>query len=776
MIKYFLTISYYDYKGGVEWLRVFRKSYARYRKHGFEWMIQRLLKEYESINSSIVYGKLEYDSKRETLVFVSHESSATGAPLLGHNIAGKLSERYNIIHIMMKRSNIHDAFLTNCDLMLSGIQSTPYISSKLFLNKISKQRAIKCVICNSVVTYPVLQAAHDLNMPSLSLIHEFSEYTRPTGTMFKIVKDADAIVVPAAIIKDSLLKEVMQYVDYKRVPNHIHIIPQGKLPDIPDTYGDENTPEELYSKLKINSGEDVKIIVASGWVQIRKGTDSFVALARYIKQLYSGKCKFVWVGDGFDPERDLGYSVWLQREIEFSGLGDDFIFLQHQKNLDTIFAIADVFCMTSRMDPFPNVVIDALNHDLHIACFDHASGSVEFLLKHGADCTVADYLDTYRLSEKLVSYLESSQRKKTGINKSIVEKHLNFDQYIDAIDRMAEAAVEFREKSHKITEFIIASGEFDSRFCGGEENDQASCRNYVDNALKGIHTHNPKPGFSEHLWLTQNSVDNPYIVPLYEALKVGRSATHHVKIVPDREPGNVNFTYAVHLHLFYLDLADWFAGYFQHLPGTFDLFITVIKKDAEDQIVRAFSGCGARNVKVVYVENIGRDSGPLFFGLKDRVLNGHYAVIGHFHSKKSLDIEGGMGDRWRTFLMENLIGDKAVARSVLSIFNDPKVGLVFPDDPHVVDIGDNREYIKKLCDMLNLPAVEETPIFPVGNMFWARIDAINTLFGLNPEAVLEKEPLPYDGSYMHAIERITPAIVHSQNYEIRTVYLQGSKW
>lgn len=775
----FAAVMLHDFKRTKEWDRIFRKSYARYRKHGWDWMIQQLTREYASIRNHEFHserqGHLSYNFSKETVVFVSHESSATGAPLLGYSIADKLSEKYNIIHIVIKPSNIHDSFLDNCDLILSGIQGSPYIGSKFFLNKIIKQRFVKCVICNSVVTYPVLQAAHDLNIPTLSLIHEFSEYTRPSGTMFNTLKYADQIIVPATIIKNSLLKEFTKFVDYKRTPNHIHIMPQGKLPYIPETYGDDETPEALYAKFNIDPNDDVKIIVGSGFVQIRKGTDSFISTARYIKQLYGGKCKFVWVGDGYDPEGDLGYSVWLQREIKFSGLGDDFVFLEHQKNLDAIFSISDVFCMTSRMDPFPNVVIDALNYDLHIACFDHASGSVEFLQKHGADCTVADYLDTYRLAEGIVRHMESNTNK-NGVNRLIVDKYLNFNTYVKSIDTLIEASVEFKTKSRMITDVIMESGEFDSRFYSDAGSDDASCRNYVENALKGIHTHNPKPEFSENKWLSENSVDNPYIVPLYEALKRGSLVTHEVKIVPDGESGVVRFVYAVHLHLFYLELADLFAGYFQYLPGTFDLLITVVENDVEDQVVKAFSACGARDVKVVCVENIGRDSGPLFFGLKDMVLKGDYEVIGHFHSKKSFDIDGGMGDRWRTFLMENLIGDEAVARSVLSIFNDSKVGLIFPDDPHVVDIGENKKYIDDLCNMLNLPTIVETPIFPLGNMFWARVDAIKELFGLNPNTVLQKEPLPYDGSYMHAIERITPHLVVERGYEFTTVYKKGTKW
>jgi lipopolysaccharide biosynthesis protein len=105
-----------------------------------------------------------------------------------------------------------------------------------------------------------------------------------------------------------------------------------------------------------------------------------------------------------------------------------------------------------------------------------------------------------------------------------------------------------------------------------------------------------------------------------------------------------------------------------------------------------------------------------------------------------------------------------------------KVGLVFAEDRHFMDMGDNKSYINELGAMLGLPEVNETPLFPLGNMFWARIDAIKDIFELDKDVVIQPEPLPYDGSYMHALERITPAVVNKNGYKYVTVYKDGTSW
>jgi hypothetical protein len=53
-----------------------------------------------------------------------------------------------------------------------------------------------------------------------------------------------------------------------------------------------------------------------GAVQIRKGADLFIECAAILKSLPEGdRFQFVWIGDGFDPEYELGYSVYLADQI-----------------------------------------------------------------------------------------------------------------------------------------------------------------------------------------------------------------------------------------------------------------------------------------------------------------------------------------------------------------------------------------------------------------------------------------------------------------------------
>ncbi|MBK2105435.1 hypothetical protein [Francisella philomiragia] len=75
----------------------------------------------ELILSSFTTGCQPYDKNKKTVILVTHQSSATGAPLLGLNIGKCLKARYNLIHYVMDRSNIHDAFLEDCFVLVDGL-------------------------------------------------------------------------------------------------------------------------------------------------------------------------------------------------------------------------------------------------------------------------------------------------------------------------------------------------------------------------------------------------------------------------------------------------------------------------------------------------------------------------------------------------------------------------------------------------------------------------------------------------------------------------------
>ena len=125
-------------------------------------------------------------------------------------------------------------------------------------------------------------------------------------------------------------------------------------------------------------------------------------------------------------------------------------------------------------------------------------------------------------------------------------------------------------------------------------------------------------------------------------------------------------------------------------------------------------------------------------------------------------------------LLENVLGGNTHAIDIIlkQFEDDPQVGLVFPSDPYITGWEKNKEHACKLTSRLKLNSeLPDQFDYPVGNMFWARVCAIEE--ALNAKFQWENfpsEPLPYDGSDLHAIERLWPFIVAKNGYKIINTY------
>ena len=185
------------------------------------------------------------------------------------------------------------------------------------------------------------------------------------------------------------------------------------------------------------------------------------------------------------------------------------------------------------------------------------------------------------------------------------------------------------------------------------------------------------------------------------------------------------------MHVFY---QDQLAGIVERLKlnaSTPDLFVSVTSEDAAAQTRRRLSDYRGRIVDLQVTPNLGRDIGPLLtqFG---RALCASYDIIGHLHTKKSVHVANRpFAEAWNTFLLENLVGGErggAMLDSILSsMASDPTIGMVFPDDPHVLSWTSNRKFADELAARMKCGELPEQFNFPIGSMFWMR-SAVLTKF------------------------------------------------
>ena len=100
----------------------------------------------------------------------------------------------------------------------------------------------------------------------------------------------------------------------------------------------------------------------------------------------------------------------------------------------------------------------------------------------------------------------------------------------------------------------------------------------------------------------------------------------------------------------------------------------------------------------------------------------------------------------------------------------PDVGMVFTDDPNILSWDANYAHARELANLMQIGVLPGYFNFPVGTMFWGRTKALAPLMRLNLRFEdLPKEPLPIDGSMLHALERLFPMIVEKAGFSYALV-------
>ena len=240
---------------------------------------------------------------------------------------------------------------------------------------------------------------------------------------------------------------------------------------------------------------------------------------------------------------------------------------------------------------------------------------------------------------------------------------------------------------------------------------------------------------------------------------------------------------AIQVHLYYEDLLEEIINKTNNIPLKFDLFITMIsslEKIKLDQYLKTFSKANKYEIKTV--ENKGRDILPLIIQMKNKIKN--YKYLCHLHTKKSKH-KKNLGEQWRNYLYENLLGSKIIITEILSDFEHyEKLGFIFPEpyyeiiknifDFNNIEFGLHRKNKKYMNYVLNkiFPGYEigNNLIFPLGNMFWAKVNSIHQIFKIRFLKKFPKELNQTDGTIMHAIERIWLYLVKLNGFYYKIIF------
>lgn len=718
-------------------------------------------------------GEQHLKADRETILIVSHEASRSGAPVLAYNLVRALVERYNVVVLLMAPGPLSPAFL-DAGAAVMSVPNLKHRPERVYrtVDRLCGRFGFKFALVNSLESRAALPALYDRDVPSICLIHEFAScYTRPREVIGEACFWSDEMVFSArATLEDALAA-------YPELHNRLcHILPQGRcLPPVEAVDKTRLRAEQERIRRLMHSGnsaEDRVIVLGAGYVNFRKGVDLFLDCAARVIRAPSGRnCRFVWIGKGFEPDQDPEYSVFLADRLRRDGLQDHVLFIDETSAIETAYQEADLLLLPSRLDPLPNVAIDAMAHGVPVLCFDRTTGIADFLSDSGlGSLCVADYLDSADMAAKILALADSrALRRQTAARcRQASRAFFDMNNYVARLQALAEGAYERARQERADTWTILESGLFRSDFAcppqWRETTDKKKIRRYVRTWASGMVRRKPCPGFHPGIYREQHGLNVPAANPFADYLRAGKpgDSWRYPVIGPAKTNEKAlpaDSRVALHLHVYYPELLAEIMTRLSFNRSRPDLFVSIAGEQARTAVMNQLKDYPGKIADIRPVPNRGRDIGPLLtaFG---RNIRENYDFVGHLHTKKSAGVEdAALGRSWQRFLLANLLGGEssgAMADSILAEMNkDPSLGMVFPDDPNPVGWDSNRAVAEQLAERMGLRNLPEQFNFPVGAMFWARTSALAPLLNLKLDwGDYPEEPLPYDGTILHALERL----------------------
>lgn len=388
---------------------------------------------------------------------VSHEASRSGAPILVLNICERIYKTYNVISVLLNGGDLVEDFVALSNMTLLTPKFSP-INSALIARQALEHVHPDFAIVNSALSGSVLPVFSTASVPAVTLIHEFASTLHPKRLIEDIVRWSAHLVFSAPIVQQDAERQLPNWLPGETT----HILPQGRC----KTRGKDDADQIRRAFRPEGSSGAMRVVIGAGSVSIRKGSDLFIQCAQQIMKRRPGlDVRFVWIGHGYAPERDMAFSVYLSEQIRRSGLEGRMLFMGEVASLDSAYREADLFLLTSRLDPLPNVGIDAICEGLPIVCFEAGSGIADLLASEGlSQFCVVPYLDTAAMADLAIRILEDPNHEAT-VKSRLLDmggRSFDMDKYVSQIERLLAQATADMAAEEQEVRAIVDSGTFEA--------------------------------------------------------------------------------------------------------------------------------------------------------------------------------------------------------------------------------------------------------------------------------------------------------------------------
>lgn len=361
--------------------------------------------------------------QNRSILLVTHDCNPSGAQFLLLAMARQLKlYGFDVNILALGGGSLFEDFSSVGSTLNAHSVTTAAVQE--FLSGL-RTAGVEDAIANSILSGSVLPQLKSLGFRVVALIHELPEVIRKyrqEKNAAVIGVHADRIIFPAELVRNGFAEFVA--LDQSKTI----IRAQGVLRKNPYKYRRNEAHKIVCDRHGLTP--DAQIVLSIAYVDFRKGADLFVEIANETIRVCP-KAIFVWVGHS-----DQNMLDEVNQRILSLGLKGKVLFVGFDKDPLAYYAAASVYALTSREDPFPNVVLESAEVGVPVVAFERTTGAADFILEQGG--RLAHHLDVKNFAECLAILLSTSiEDQKSGMAPSLQQYVLDILHYLNGFQRIS---------------------------------------------------------------------------------------------------------------------------------------------------------------------------------------------------------------------------------------------------------------------------------------------------------------------------------------------------
>lgn len=358
------------------------------------------------------------------ILVVVHESSRTGAPRIGGLIASALQKTQDVHLVTLSegplinwlQSHIQDGHFSVSDR--AALRHTPFEARVDLARSFLEKHPADVVYVNSLAASEYLVAAKALGMRTVLHLHEkkdeMQSLIRLQFTKINIISFCDAVVLAG----NGLILDMIEMF--------------GTAPSRTLNWGIAIDTEEI---IRLSEKQDVlakssagralefgdRLLVGMvGYGSIRKGADIFYEVAKSLPEH-----DFVWIGK-WDSIDVPFYDQFVADRLE------NFYISGEVENPYKYMKQFDIFFLSSREDPNPIVLAEAMLLQVPVLCFGNTTAVGNFL---GRNAILVQGSPNLEDAFEILKKIDKSQLKLGWLTpaRELIDEQFNVNTKIDAV-------------------------------------------------------------------------------------------------------------------------------------------------------------------------------------------------------------------------------------------------------------------------------------------------------------------------------------------------------